>query len=162
MNDLEQIVGQETVKKVIVDTGSNITYSLIVGGFLDYCSGLNFSGIVASRSSGMVLNIITGGLYGWWREQVFSFTKTTVNSNKRRLVLTDLLAFNTFQTYGYGIAVAVGCLYSEGKMDWEKVTDGITYLTVVSPLIAPTLGWYSDALRKLFKLKPAYSGNEGR
>ena len=44
-------------KKVgLVDTGGNITYSLIVGSALDYASGLGPTGILASRAYAKAIN----------------------------------------------------------------------------------------------------------
>ncbi len=75
---------------------------------------------------------------------------------KIRKSLVDLLAFNTFQVPVYGTAVAIGSFISEGKVDWEKVKNGCEYIAIISPLIAPTMGWYLDGLRKVFKIKPAF------
>src|SRR3989338_3052182 len=150
--DLEQIVNNQPSKKKVglVDIGGNITYSLMVGTALDYAAGLNFTGILASRASATAMNTVTGGPYGWWREQAYRVTNTTKESGKVRKTLVDLLAFNTFQVPVYATALAVGSLVSEGKVDWEKVQDGATYLATISPFIGPTMGWYLDGFRRLF------------
>ena len=150
---------QSSAKKVaLVDTVENISYSLIAGSILDYCAGLNFAGIVASRTSATAMNSVTGGPYGWWRERAFKLTKTNEESGKIRKSLVDLLAFNTFQVPIYAAAVAIGSLVSEGKVDMEKVQNGATYLATISPFIGPTLGWYMDGCRKLFGVKSAAEG----
>ncbi len=156
-----EIVQKESAsaKKIaVVDTAANISYSLIAGSILDYCSGLNLSGIVASRASATAMNSVTGGPYGWWREQAFRLTKTNEESSKTRKTLADLLAFNTFQVPIYATAVAIGSLVSEGEVNLGKVTDGAKYLAMISPLIGPTLGWYTDGVRKLFNVKSAAEG----
>lgn len=145
-------------RTALVDTGGNVTYSLIVGIILDYCAGLNLTGIVASRASATTINSVTGGPYGCWREQTYKATKTTEKSGKLRKTLVDLLAFNTFQVPIYGVAIAIGSLVSEGKVDFDKVRDGATYLAAISPFIAPTMGYYMDAFRKLFGIKSAAEG----
>lgn len=150
---------QSSAKKVaLVDTAGNISYSLIAGSILDYCAGLNFTGIIASRASATVINSVTGGPYGWWREKTFKITKTNEESGRIKKTLVDLLAFNTFQVPIYSVAVAIGSLVSEGKIDMEKVQNGATYLATISPFIGPTLGWYMDACRKLFGIKSAAEG----
>ena len=153
-----------TRKITLVDTIGNISYPLITGSILDYYVGLNFIGIVASRASATVMNSITGGPYGLWREKTFKLTKTNKKSRKIRKMLVDILAFNTFQTPIYAVSVAIGSLVSEGNLDMEKVQDGMTYIIKISPFIGPTLGWYMDFCRKLFGLKcaseGAYKGNE--
>lgn len=150
---------QPSIGKVaVVDTAGAITYSIIIGSLLDYSAGLNLMGIITSRSFATAVNSVTGGPYGWWREQAFRFTKTTEKSGQLRRTLVDLLAFNTFQVPIYATSVAVASLVSEGKVDMEKVQSGATYLAAISPLIGPTMGWYMDGLRKLFKVKPAAEG----
>ncbi len=158
---------QSSAKKIaLVDTAGNILYSLIVGSLLDYSAGLDLAGIVASRASATAINSVTGGLYGWWREKVFKATKTTEESRKLRKTLVDLLAFNTFQVPIYAAAVAIGSYVSEGKADMEKVQNGAVYLATISPLIGPTMGWFMDGFRKVFRLKSAaegaYKGNESK
>ncbi|MBN1377220.1 L-alanine exporter AlaE [Candidatus Woesearchaeota archaeon] len=145
-------------KIAVVDTVGNITYSLIVGSLLDYIAGLNFTGIVASRASATVMNSVTGGIYGWWREKTFKLTKTTEKSGNLRKRLVDLLAFNTFQVPIYSVAIAIGSYVSEGKVDMEKVKNGATYLATISSLIGPTMGWYMDCFRKLFGVNSAAEG----
>ena len=156
---LEDVLNQEkqaTAKKIaIVDTGGSITYSLFLGCLLDCSAGLNCTGIVASRTYATAVNTVTGGFYGWWREKAFSVTKTTKESGKIKKTIVDLLAFNTVQVPIYATAIAVGGLISEGKIDWEKVQDGSTYLATISPLVGPTMGWYMDRFRKLFGIKSA-------
>ena len=142
-----------------VDIGGNVTYSLVIGGALDYLSGLNLTGIIASRMSATGMNAITGGPYGWWRERVYRSTKTTKNSCKVRKTFADLLAFNIFQIPIYGVAIVIGSLISEGRVNWEKVRYGTTYLATISPLIGPTMGYYMDIFRKLFGVKSAAEGS---
>lgn len=142
----------------IVDTAGNVTYSLLAGSILDYLSGLNFAGILTSRSTATGVNAITGGLYGYWREKIFEFTRTNEDSSKKRKTLSDLLAFNTFQVPIYATAVAAGSLVSEGKVDWNKVARGSAYLAAISPFIGPTLGIYTDWFRKRFGIKSAAEG----
>lgn len=158
--DLETIISTQPSKKKIglVDTGGNITYSLLVGTVLDYCAGLNCAGIVASRASATAMNTVIGGPYGWWREWAYRVTKTTKESGKVRKTLVDLLAFNTFQVPVYAAAVAIGSFLSEGKVNWDKVQDGATYLATISPFIGPTMGWYLDHFRRLFGVKSAAEG----
>lgn len=142
-------------KEGLVDTLGNVTYPLIVGSILDYSTGLRGWGIVASRTYATAINAPTGAPYGKWRNFMFKLTKTTGKSNKVRQSLADLVAFNTFQVPLYSSVVAVGSLISEGKVDWDKVKHGAEYLTIISPVIAPTIGMYMDGLRKIFKLKSA-------
>lgn len=150
---------QTSSKKIIaLDTAGNVSYSLIVGSILDYCAGLNLTGIIASRSSATLMNSVTGGPYGYWREKTFKLTRTSKNSGRMRKTLVDLLAFNTFQVPIYMGAVSIGNLVSEGHVDWNKTLQGAKYLAAISPFIGPTLGIYMDSLRKSFGVKSAAEG----
>ncbi len=144
-------------KIAVVDTFGNITYSLIVGSLLDYSAGLNLRGILGSRATATGINSITGGPYGWWREKLFKWTKTKENSHKVRKYLVDLLAFNTFQVPVYMIATSAGTLI-EGEYNLEKVIRGAEHLAEISPLVGPTMGYYMDFFRGLFKVKSASKG----
>ncbi|MBI2665139.1 L-alanine exporter AlaE [Candidatus Woesearchaeota archaeon] len=105
------------------------------------------------------LNTITGGAYGWWREQAYKITKTKIGSGIIKKKLVDLIAFNTFQVPVYVIGVVIGGFISEPNIDWKKVQDGATSLALISPILGPTMGWYLDFFRKCFGIKPAYGGD---
>ncbi len=147
-----------TGKIATIDTAANITYSLVVGSFLDYWSGLNLAGIATSRASATATNTVTGGPYGWLREKLFRITKTTENSSKIRQTLVDLIAFNSFHTPMYAVMVAIGSLVSEGHVNWKKVQDGAEHLAIISPVIGPTMGWYIDGFRRVFGVRTAVQG----
>jgi len=151
-----------SVRKIAaVDIGGNITYGLVVGAMLDYSAGLNAAGILASRTYATAMNSVVGGPYGWWREKAFKITNTNEESGKVRKTLVDLLAFNSFQVPLYATVVAVGSLASnllsngEFKIDFDKVSTGAQHLAMISPFIGPTLGLYTEGLRRLFGLKSA-------
>ena len=150
---------QPSKKKIrAVDTLGNITYSLIVGSALDYATGLNLKGILASRAYATGVNSVTGGPYGWWREKIYRITRTKETSSKFKKGLSNLLAFNTFQVPIYGSAVAIASFFSEGEIDFEKVENGMINLAIVSPLIGPTMNWTMDKFRKLFGIRTAIKG----
>lgn len=140
-------------KERFADTFGNISYSFIMGSITDYLAGLNLQGIIASRTSGIGMNAITGPPYGMWRDFVFSVTKTNSNSSPMKKYFADLLAFNTVQVPLYGCLVAIGSYISEGEVKWDKVMHGAAYLAMISPIIGPTMGWYMDKCRKMFGVK---------
>ncbi len=159
--NLENTVSvQSRGRTAVADTVGNVTYPLIVASAIDYASGLNLTGIVAARASGIPLNVATGRPYGWWREQVCRLTNTTEKSGRVRKTLADLLAFNTFQVPLYAGLVAFGSYVSEGKIDWEKAKNGATYLAGISPLIGPTMGLYMDLMRRFFGVSSAAKAAE--
>ncbi len=137
----------------VIDTISNVTYSLVAGIILDYSSGLDARGILASRASATVINSATGGLYGTWRDFVFRITRTTKESGHIKKTIADLIAFNTFQVPVYALALTIGSLVQDEDIDYEKVLTGCRNLAIISPLIGPTLGWYMNRIRNLFGIK---------
>ncbi len=143
---------------VVVDTFSNVTYSLGLGATIDYRAGLNLLGIIASRSFGTGANILFSGPYGWWRETVYRATGTTEESFWLKRAIPDFIAFNTFQTPIYGAVVALSSLVSDGYVDLDKAISGTRELATISPIIAPTLGLYMDCIRRLCGVRTAAQG----
>ena len=148
-----------SVKKIAaVDTGATVAYSLIAGTCLDCAAGLNLTGVLVSRAMGTASNTATGGLYGWWREKVYDFTKTDEKSGKTRKFLTELLAFNSCRVPTYYAALCISSHISEGAVNFEKAQNGAMYLAAISPIFGPTLGLFIDSARRIFKIKPADEG----
>ncbi len=152
---MEKEVGKSEKKKtVIIDTISSTIYSLIVGSILDAHAGLNTTGIISSRVSSIPVNAMTGGAYGWWREQIFNICKTKEASNIIRKTVTDLIAFNTFQVPLYGAIVTGATYISEQKIDLDKTIDGMIGLATTSPIIGVTMGITMNIFRKINNLPP--------
>ncbi|MBS3071550.1 L-alanine exporter AlaE [Candidatus Pacearchaeota archaeon] len=153
------IATKDNRKESLVDTLGVVSYSLIVGAVTDYSAGLRGIGVLASRLYGTAINLPTGAPYGKWRNFIYKKTKTTNESSKLRKSLVELAAFNTFQVPLYVTVIGVGSLVSnlisseEFKIDFDKVIKGAEHLAIISPLIGPTLGLYTEGLRKLFGLK---------
>lgn len=160
-SSLEEIVTDNTKssrKAAAVDIFSNITYTTVVGAFLDVLSGLSVSGIVAARVASCGTNAVTSAPYGWWTEKVYQYTKTNEGASFFRKRAVDLLAFNTFQIPVYATVLAVGTLVSEGEINIEKVKNGAENLFYASPFIGPTLGWYMTLCRRVFGLRTTAEG----
>jgi hypothetical protein len=158
-DSIDDIVKGPSPRKVwAVDTAATVIYSIASGSAFDYASGLDLTGIIASRATGIVFNAVTGGPYGWWREKVYKITGTKEDSGKIRKFLAEMLATNTFQTPTYCIMIAVGSLVSEGYVDFEKIKNGMIYVTAFSPLLCTTIGWFIDKFRRLFGISPAAKG----
>jgi len=175
--------GKGISKKVAVDTGSRISYSIVVGALIDYfMGGLTGWGIVGSRATATGLNTLTSGPYGWWQDKIYSTLKTVPETRKFKQVfdkknvssyfkeekfqevisysghrgkqfLTDMLAFNTFEPIVYGIANCAGQLITKGDINFEQVTEGMKGIIYISPFIAPTMRWTMQGTRKLFGVK---------
>ncbi|MBU1202283.1 MAG: L-alanine exporter AlaE [Nanoarchaeota archaeon] len=170
-------------KKVAVDTGSRVSYSVVVGALIDYfMGGLTGWGIVASRGVATGINSVTSGPYGWWQDKWYGILKTVPETRKLKEVfddndishyferekfgevanysgrrgkqfLTDMIAFNTFEPIVYGISNCVGQLINTGDVDFQQVAEGMKAVVYISPLIAPTMRWTMQGARKIFGIK---------
>lgn len=145
---------QYTRPEALADTIGKITYSLLVGAGLDYFqAGLRGWSIAAARTSATAINFFTGSPYARWREGWYQFTGTHEKSSKLRQGLIELCAFNTFETYVYGISAGIGSLILTGTLDLKKIADGMAGLLYLSPLIGPTMGLWLNATCKLFHVR---------
>ncbi|MCF7865946.1 L-alanine exporter AlaE [Candidatus Woesearchaeota archaeon] len=170
-------------KKHVVDTGSRVTYSVFVGALIDYfLGGLSGWGIVSARFTATGINSVTSGPYGWWQDKWYSLMKVTpekrklkdifdkkdisdylTKQNTKEILLysgrklyrwsADMLAFNTFEPFVYGIANSVGQLIDAGDVDFNQVYEGMKGVMYISPLVAPTMRLAISGGRKLFGLK---------
>lgn len=145
---------QYTRREAVADTVGKITYSILVGVGLDYFqAGLRGWSIAAARTTATAINTVTGSPYAHWRERWYRFTKTTVESSKLRKSLVELAAFNTFETYVYGISAGIGSLISTGNLDVEKIAEGMSGLLYLSPIIGPTMGMWLNGTCRIFGVK---------
>ena len=154
---LDHLLHQEhqyTRREAIADTIGKVTYSILVGVGLDYFqAGLRGWGIVSARASATAVNMVTGSPYARWREGWYTLTRTSEKSSKLRKSVVELGAFNTFETYVYGLSAGIGSLISTGTLDLEKITDGMAGLLYLSPLIGPTMGMWLNGTCKMFGIK---------
>ncbi|HLC91193.1 MAG TPA: hypothetical protein VJI15_05505 [Candidatus Nanoarchaeia archaeon] len=157
------LVEASTKKADRVDRLGNITYGLLVGGLIDYSSGLGAIGIGISRLSASTMNGIVGGAYGRAREYAFRLTGTTKDSHWLRRAAAEIVPFNLLQVPASAAAIALGCLMTEGYVDIEKVQEGAKNLAYISPLVAPVMGLYMDVFRRVCGVRAAsqraYRGN---
>ena len=154
---LDQLLNQEqqyTKRENLVDTLGKITYSLFIGTGVDYFqAGLRGLEIVAARGTATAINTVTGTPYARWRREWYKFTNTSEESSRVRKSLVELAAFNTFETYTYGICAGIGSIVSSGTVDFEKITDGIAGLFYLSPFIGPTVGWWLNLTCRALRVR---------
>ena len=87
-----KMAGKKISKRVAVDTGSRVLYSIVVGAFIDYYKGGldTFWKIAGARGSATALNSVTSGPYGWWQDRWYSWLRTTPETrNAKDIFLTD-------------------------------------------------------------------------
>jgi hypothetical protein len=146
-----------------VDKSAIISYYVIVGAAIDIITGLKLNGIIFARSLSVAANsTVLGKLYGKWREQVYRAFGTTEKSGKIKKYFTELIAYIPFRTPVYTASNMLGSLIQEGRINLEKALVGTLIFVAYSPLAAPILGAYMDALRKAFGINPAAVGAYGK
>lgn len=143
-------------KEAAAATIGKVTYSLVVGTGLDYfTAGLRGWGIVSSRTSATGINTVTGIPYDKWRKGWYKLTRTPEKTSSFRKWLVELGAFNTFETYVYGVSICAGSLAEKGSIDFWDVQSGVEGLILWSLVIAPTMGKWLNLTCKLFGVESA-------
>ena len=150
-----QTTDQSAERIATIDRRGSVTYGLIVGGTLDYFTGLGPIGIAISRFSATTMNYAVGGIYGKARELAYRLTGTTEQSSWLRRRAAELIPFNVLQPATTALAVAIGCLISEGSVDLEKVQEGALNMLFCSQVIAPAMGMYLDLFGRVFGVQSA-------
>ena len=87
-----EMVGKKISKRVAVDTGSRVLYSIVVGAFIDYYKGGldTIWKIAGARGSATAMNSVTSGPYGWWQDRWYSWLRTTPETrNAKDVFLVD-------------------------------------------------------------------------
>lgn len=71
------------MRRFMADTTAMISFSFVVGMFIEIViSGLTFGQSLQSRITGIVVNLLTGGLYGKFRDWIFINQKLlTINQH---------------------------------------------------------------------------------
>jgi hypothetical protein len=113
-----------------------ITFSWVVGMVVEILiSGLTPGQSLQSRFTGMVVNLLTGGLYGKFRDWLFRITKTKPENWVREIVF-GTIAFVTFQMPLY-----VGILFSAGATV-TQIASSVGIVTLMSTFIGGPYEWF--------------------
>jgi len=159
---LEEKLQPSRLRIGTADTVGRVSYSIVIGAFLDYLTGLDTTGMIASRATATIINSFTSAPYGWWREKVYVITGTKDNHSKLRKGIVEWAAFTTFEIPVYASAVSTGIIaqyiISDKPTEWLRVLKGVWNLSKLSPMIALTMNPYMDFIRKLFGVPKAARG----
>jgi len=83
-----------------------------------------------------------------------NFSELTDYAKRRgKQFATDMLSFNTFEPFVYGIANIFGQLIESGDVDLNQTAEGMKFVVYISPLVAPTMRLTMQGVRKLFGIK---------
>lgn len=156
-NLIMQAYENKKAKTWLADSIANVIAPLIGGGLVDHY----FSNVDSWRDLihvGLVrtaVNGASGGVYGVWREGVFSITETDNYDNRLRQSMADMIAYNSFQVPLYQAILVAGTYLSVGEVDLEKVAQGTLFLLKGSIILGPGLGYVMDMFRGVFNIKSA-------
>jgi len=126
-----------------------ITFSWVIGMIVEVLiSGLTLGQSLQSRITGTVVNLLTGGLYGKFRDRLFRVTKTT-EEDRLREMFVGTIGFVVFQMPLY-----TGILLSTGA-SLQQVVTSVGTVTAISTVIGGPYDLYLSHLRRLFRVKPS-------
>ena len=178
---LERVIGEERTKTVVnkrtykwfADGVSVNIFSLSFMINETTLGGMNFYESLSTRGAAFFGNMVIGGPYVTFRN--WTMKKLKIKKETSRYIkwpiemvtfaigqtpayIGFLIAGNMFPNIVQGIATQDldAILNSYQDINWEKVRNAATSLTLLSPGIGPAQGWTSDKVREQFGLETAY------
>lgn len=136
------------MRKFLADTVAMITFSWVIGMVIEMgIAGLTLGQSLQSRISGVAANLLTGGLYGKFRDWLFTVTKTTNESGWLREMFVGTLAFVSFQ-----VPLYTAILWSTGATIGQ-IGAAVGTVTVLSTFIGGPYDMFLVLVRHLFQIE---------
>jgi len=139
--------------KFIVDTGTSVALSFGSGMFHEYVLvGMSLEQTLTSRFVSIVPTLLTGGIYGTYRDFLIEQTRkhTSLAKTPSKLV-ANVLAYTTFQLPIYAATLAIaGTDYVHGK-------EAVRNLLFLSPFLGVIYGISLDQAREKSGICPSSS-----
>ncbi len=155
--DLESLVNSQPtvnrpIRKFLVDTSAMISYSIAVGMANEMLiAGMSLEQSLKSRAMSIIPNMLTGGIYGKYRDWVLKKFKTTQQSHWLKKAVADITAFASFQGPLYATILTLA------GADSDQIMTAVGSITLISPLLGRPYGLYLDGLRKISGVRSYYS-----
>ena len=139
-------------KKFCVDTAAMIVFSFIYDGPRELLSGLTMEQMLATRISGIPIDIALGGTYGLYNDLLRKKAHVLEVDgffNKERAIRSgvDMFAFTTFFAPIYA-----GLLYYWG-VEGKEIVSAVGSAVALMPISGPLYGIFNEYSRKLFHVK---------
>ena len=155
--DLEGLVNNESnidrpIRKFIIDTSAMVSYSIAIGMANEILiANMSLEQSLKSRAMSIIPNMLTGGIYGKYRDWVLKKFKTSKKSHWLKKAVADITAFASFQGPLYATILALA------GADSDQIMTAVGSVTLMSPVLGRPYGLYLDGLRKISGLKGYYN-----
>lgn len=148
-NLLTESSNPHRVKQFLVDTLASVSFAFPVGSILDiFFTGLSPSQMLQNRGLIAVTNILTGGLYGKYRDMFYKFFGGENPSPIKKF----LLDVGTNFTFSVPIYIATTKI---SGASWSGISKGLVGVALTCIFLSRLYGLYNDMLRRGFGLKGA-------
>lgn len=104
--------------------------------------GLTFEQMAHARWRGALVNILTGGFYGQFRDWIYFGRFRADEGGRVRKYLAELTAFGLFQVPLYVLVLVIT------GADTGQIVRGCVFALIISPVAAPALDWCMVYLRR--------------
>lgn len=133
------------MRKFFVDTFTMIIFSIIIGAVIEMgISRLTFWQFLQARFWGTIINLLTGRIYGVFRDWIFRIFKVR-KEEKIKKALVDTFAFAIFQAPLYAFV-----LFVAGANVYQILTACSTLTAASSFLLGRPYGIFLDFFRRFF------------
>ena len=129
----------------VADTLTIVLLSTIATAPIELVAvGLTFEQMADARWRGAVVNVLTGWLYGLFRDWIYEKKFRADEGGRVRKYFAELTAFGLFQIPLYVLVLVItGASVSQ-------IVRGCGFALAVSPVAAPVLDWCMVYLRRWF------------
>lgn len=128
--------GSDTFVIVLLSTVATAPLELTV-------VGLTFSQMLDARWRGALVNVLTGGFYGQFRNWIYEEKFRADAGGRVRKYFAELTAFGLFQVPLYVLVLVIT------GADAGQIIRGCAFALLISPVAAPALDWCMVRLRRL-------------
>ena len=129
-------------RPLVADTFSMVTFSWVVGGAMELCSGMSLEQCVRSRAAMTVVNLLSGRPYGLFRDYCLRRCHVDESSSPVTKAVVDICA-----NVSFSIPLYAGQAYLVAGLDGEQLltsTAAIAGLVIVG---GRPFGWYLEKVR---------------
>ncbi len=154
------------IEEMKTDTKAGVSYWTVVNGLIEYTyTGLDWKGLLVSRSIGGCLGTAISGISSQWRDYVYkkSYPGFERSGMKRYTMnaFKDLFSGYLFTPVSIPI-LSAGLYLTKGYVDQNDIEMGIVNYLIFSPLTVPLFGLYLNEFRKVYSLQTAEEKASGQ
>jgi hypothetical protein len=136
-------ITRRRLAKWVVDTLTIVLLSTVATAPMELAVvGLTFEQMANARWRGAVVNILTGGFYGQFRDWIYEKKFRADKGGRVRKYFAELTAFGLFQVPLYVLVLMIT------RADVDQIIRGCGFALAVSPVAAPVLDWCMVYLRR--------------